>query len=91
VLEGDITFYLEGTVCRASAGDCVFLPRGGEHCYRVVSEMACLLTVYIPAGLEHYVAETRDLNAAANVDIERLVTIAARYGVEITGPPSGAE
>jgi quercetin dioxygenase-like cupin family protein len=91
VLEGDLTFYLEGTVCRASAGDCVFLPRGSEHCYRVGSENACLLTAYIPAGIEHYVTETRDLNEAANVDIERLVTIAARYGVEITGPPPEAE
>jgi quercetin dioxygenase-like cupin family protein len=84
VLEGELTYYVDGTRCRIRAGSSIFLPRGEEHGYRVESGVARLLTVVTPAGLEGYYAELGGGDAEA--DIERLVTVAARYGVEITGP-----
>ena len=88
VLEGVITVYADGTLYRLPAGSCLFLSRGGEHGYRVESGEARLLTVLLPAGLEGYYRELSATDAAP--DIERVVTVAARYGVEITGPAIAA-
>lgn len=85
VREGQVTFYMEGEPCPVPAGGCLYLPRGGEHGYRVESEQAHLLTVVMPGGLEGYYLELGECEA--EVDIERVVTVAAGYGIEITGPP----
>jgi quercetin dioxygenase-like cupin family protein len=87
VLEGELTFHVDGTQRRMRAGSSIFLPRGEEHGYSVESREARLLTVVTPAGLEGYYAELGGREAES--DIERMVTVAARYGVEITGPPPG--
>lgn len=87
VLEGELTFYMDGEPRRLRAGDCLLLPWGVEHGYQVESEAARLLTVVLPSGLEGFYRELDEDAGAA--DIERLVTIAARYGIEITGPPAG--
>ena len=55
------------------------------------------MVVLVPAGMEGYYAElgvpTNDPDrggaAAPGQDLERLATVAARYGVEITGPAPG--
>ena len=44
----------------------------------------------LPAGLEGYYLELDEASREDGVTVERLVTVAARYGVEITGPPFGA-
>jgi quercetin dioxygenase-like cupin family protein len=84
VLAGHLTFNLCGVPLDAPAGSCVVLPRNVEHSYRVVSEEARLLVIVTPAGLEGYF---REVGAPGPIDIERLVTTAACYGVTITGPP----
>jgi hypothetical protein len=53
------------------------------------SAEASLLVLLMPAGLENFFNELRQLSPSeegANLQIEQLITIAARYGVEITGP-----
>ncbi|MDQ4099332.1 MAG: cupin domain-containing protein [Chloroflexota bacterium] len=89
VLAGELTFYVNGERRRVLTGECLLLRRGVEHGYRVESEEACLLTVVMPSGLESYFLELD--KDAGTVDIERLVTVAARYGIEITGPPPAAD
>ena len=84
VLEGELTFYVATETLRAAAGTCVVLPRGVEHGYAVGSAGARLLVVLAPAGLEGYFDETSA--ALGEVDVERLIAVAARYGVAITGP-----
>ena len=95
VLEGELTYYVDEETHNATAGTCVFLPRGCEHTFSVESDEARLLVILVPAGLEGYF---RDLgrptsgpdgpaSADGRVDAELLVTVAARYGVEVTGPP----
>jgi hypothetical protein len=59
------------------------LPRGIEHYYVVESDPARLLVVVTPAGLERCLEEVR---STGRMTVERLITIAARYGVTITGP-----
>ena len=91
VLEGELTYYVDEATHNATAGMCVFLPRGCEHTFSVESEEARLLVMVVPAGLEDFYEELDGKGTGANADIERLVTIAARYEVEITGPPLSTE
>ena len=87
VLEGEVTFALNDEHLPRSTGSCVVLPAGHEHAYAIESEEARLLVITVPAGLEDLYRELGGLNGAGRSDVERLVTVAARYGVEITGPP----
>jgi quercetin dioxygenase-like cupin family protein len=83
VLEGELTFHLGDEVHQAREGSCLVLPRGIEHSYVVESGPARLLVAVTPAGLEGLLEEVTRIDRA---DIERLITVAARYGITITGP-----
>ena len=87
VLDGELTYYLGEREHRARARSCLFLPRGGELGFVVETQEAHLLTLVLPAGLEGYYVELDAAGREADVTVERLVSVAARYGVEITGPP----
>ncbi len=93
VLEGRVRFYAGGKLLDCPAGTCLYLPRGCEHSFTVESQEARLLVMVSPPGLEGYYrelsrgVEAEDATRAGGMqDVERLVTIAARYGVAITGP-----
>jgi quercetin dioxygenase-like cupin family protein len=88
ILAGRVRFAIDGVTRECAAGDCVVLPRGGEHAYRVASATALPLVVVVPAGLEGYFREPgRPIRRRAGAGaLERLVAAAARYGVAITGP-----
>jgi quercetin dioxygenase-like cupin family protein len=88
VLTGTITFFVGGARLPGTAGSCVLLPRGQEHSYRVESDAARMLVAVAPAGFEASYREVAWSGDATTV--ERLVAVAARYGVEVTGPPPGA-
>jgi quercetin dioxygenase-like cupin family protein len=85
VVEGEITFHLDGKLRGCAAGAFVFLPKGSEHTYCIESEDARLLVLLMPAGLEGYYREL-DVPVDTEQDVERLITVSARYGVNITGP-----
>jgi quercetin dioxygenase-like cupin family protein len=80
VLEGEITVEVDGEVHRAPTGTLAFLPRGIEHGFVVESERAKMLVMSLPAGLEGYFEEV-------SRPAKSLARIAAKYGIEITGPP----
>ena len=67
VLDGEITFLLDGTTLTGKAGSYVAVPPGVVHSFRVDSETARILNSYVPAGFERTVmelgepAETRTL------------------------------
>ena len=87
VVEGGMTFLRDGERLFAQAGSCVLLPRGRDHTYRVDSDGARLLVALAPAGFEAAYGEVAWGGSQASV--ERLVCVAARHGVEVTGPPLG--
>ena len=87
VLAGEVSFDLDGERLVRPAGTCVVLPARREHAYAVISEEASLLVLAAPAGLEGLYGELGRFAASGGTDVERLVTVAARYGVEVTGPP----
>ena len=87
VLAGKLTYYMDKEARTATAGTWVFLPRGMEHTFTVESDEARLLVMVAPAGLEGFYQELDGDGIDGEGDLERLVTVAARYGVEIIGPP----
>jgi quercetin dioxygenase-like cupin family protein len=96
VLEGELTFWVGGRVIQAPAGSFVYGPRDVPHTFVVSSdEGARFLLVTEPAGFEGFVralsepAATRTLPPPSSQppDLERLVALAAEYGIDVTGPP----
>lgn len=98
IVDGHLTVHVDGRRLPAAAGSCVLLPRGTEHGYTIDSETAHFLMILAPAGAERFLAELHGSGEAAGTmpggesgaAIERLVTVAARHGIDITGPPPHA-
>jgi hypothetical protein len=95
VIEGELTFWVGGQVTIAPAGSFVYGPREVPHTFAVSSEQARFLLVVEPAGFEGFVRAlgqpARQLvippPATEPPDVARMAALAARYGVEILGPP----
>jgi quercetin dioxygenase-like cupin family protein len=95
VTEGELTFWVGGQVIDAPAGSFVYGPRGIPHTFTVTSHEARFLLVAEPAGFEGFMralavpAQVLTLPPATSPppDPERMMAIAAEYGIEILGPP----
>jgi quercetin dioxygenase-like cupin family protein len=95
VMDGEVTFWVDGEVTVAGAGSFVYGPRGIPHTFMVSSDTARFLLVTEPAGFEAFVracAEpATDLvippPATEPPDVDGLVRAAAAHGIEILGPP----
>jgi len=88
VLEGEVTFEVNGERIDRPAGTCLFLPRGTAHTFTVESTDARMLVMLSPAGLEHDAGELAHV-PGCDTDphfIEQMIARAARFGVSITGP-----
>jgi hypothetical protein len=101
--EDETFFVIDGTVhviCGeaeyvVSAGGLAILPMGEPHAFVVTSPTARLLTLAEPAAFEEFVAEVGTVPegpglpppAAEPPDLAALSAIAARYGIDIIGPP----
>jgi quercetin dioxygenase-like cupin family protein len=83
VIEGSLSVWVAGRWVEAPVGTAVFLPRGLEHTFVAATERARVLSFFAPAGFEEFYRET---GAVGSLDVERLVTMAASYDCEITGP-----
>ena len=57
ILEGEITFVVNGENIKGIAGSYVAVPPGAVHSFRVDSETARILNSYVPAGFERTVTE----------------------------------
>ena len=93
LIEGEATFICDGKKVTARAGDFVFGPREVPHGFRIEgSSPARILLWTNPAGFEGVVTEVGEpatklaLPEPTPPDIGRLVTIAAKYGIDILGP-----
>lgn len=95
ILEGEITFTVNGEKIVAKAGTFANMPVGTPHSFKNESgQPARMLISVAPAGLEQMFFEvgvpvepgatTAPLPTKA--DIEKLLTVAPRYGIEIRVP-----
>jgi quercetin dioxygenase-like cupin family protein len=83
VIEGSLSVWVAGEWVEAPAGTALFLPRGAEHALLAETEKARVLSFFAPAGFERFY---REMATVGPLEVERLVTTAARYGCEIAGP-----
>ncbi|MDI5971097.1 cupin domain-containing protein [Streptomyces sp. SL13] len=93
VLEGELRAELDGESYTAGAGGAVFLPRLLAHSFLITSPTARYLTLHTPTGFEAFTREAGTLEdgsgrpSQAPPTSEELRRIAARYDIEIIGPP----
>jgi len=95
VIEGEVTFWVGGQLFDATAGSFVYGPRDVPHTFVVTSREARFILAAEPAGFEDFLrtlAEPARSRTLPPADIEqpgpeRLVAVAAEYGIEILGPP----
>jgi len=95
VLEGEITFTLNGKKVTAPAGAFVQGPRGIPHAFKnETSAPARMLILVSPPGFDKFIAEIAQPVPSfdsppvpvAPGDIEKLLAIAPKYGIEILPP-----
>lgn len=95
VLEGEVTFLLNGAKHVAGPGVHVSVPLRTMHSFKNESaEPARMLIMAAPAGLEEMFFEVgvplsqdaKNAPATSVHEIERLLAASARYGVEILAP-----
>jgi mannose-6-phosphate isomerase-like protein (cupin superfamily) len=93
VLEGDVTFYCGDETFFAGSGSWVFLPKDVPHSFRVGSAGGRLLTFSAPASFADFVKAAGEpaprlvAPPPGPMDLERLMPIATKYGIELLGPP----
>src|SRR3954471_512826 len=97
VVSGEITFFVDGDVIPARAGDVVVAPAGAPRTWRAESDGARWIVLTRVAQLQRYVdfgrASTPPLPDAAAGDwpspeeLQALATMAAANGIELLGPP----
>ena len=93
VLDGRLTLFVGGDRLELEAGDCAVAPRGVPHVYRVESAEARWLGVASPTFGEFVLeasvpAETETIpDGPPAFTPEQLAELAARYGIDVLGPP----
>lgn len=92
ILSGEVEFLCAGQSVRRSVGETLFVPRGEEHCFRVIGEQpARMLTIMTPGGFEGFFDEVKAEGLELPRDLKRAAEIGQKYQLEFTGPPMGAE
>lgn len=90
VLEGEITFYVDGRIVKASAGESAFVPRGVPHCFKNRSTgVARLLALFTPGDIEGFFDYGLPVNDARPSDdhlIRRIGELGPAFGIELLGP-----
>ena len=91
VLEGEISFWLDGQVVHRSAGCAAFVPRGMPHCFKNCSDKpARLLILFTPGDIEGFFDYGKPLaNGSVPPDellMQRITALGSDYGVELIGP-----
>lgn len=94
VLEGELEVLVDKNKFKAGAGAFIHLPKGILHSYQNVGTgPARFLTLMVPAGLEKFFEEVgkpgTDLSSPPQFDeedIDKLLAVAPKYGVEIPPP-----
>lgn len=84
VLAGEVTLHMPGRAVTLQPGDFFLAPRGVPHTYRVGGAPARWLVTSTPGGFERFVDEVA---AGGVTDPAELAAVAARYDIEILGPP----
>lgn len=91
VLEGELTFTVGEKTIKGLPGSCIYVPRQIKHKFKIEgSSPARMLNMYTPAGREQLFIEMsmpadeyKLPSGPIKFDMDRLITTAQKYGVEI--------
>ncbi|WP_034383626.1 quercetin 2,3-dioxygenase [Deinococcus sp. YIM 77859] len=93
LLEGEVEFQVGDVTYDMARGDCVFLPRGIPHAFKLRSPTAHMLVLLTPGGFERFFLTlarpwANDPAPPTPEDFTQLLTEARRYGIEwvVPGP-----
>jgi quercetin dioxygenase-like cupin family protein len=85
VLDGEITFEIDGQRTILRTGGSAFVPRGTAHTFKnFCDSSAKLLVMVTPGGFQQFFEELAELLSPDMSRIERLMN---DYGIELLGPP----
>jgi quercetin dioxygenase-like cupin family protein len=100
VIDGHVELTIDGELHVAGAGSAFWLARRSVHGFVVASPRARFLTLHSPAGSARFVTEagtpalivdgereSHQPDTVVQRSPDRLAKIAAKYGIEIVGPP----
>lgn len=95
VLEGELTIWVAGEVIQAQSGSFAFGPRDVPHTFTVSSDEARFLHVTEPGGFDGFMRALAKPAPFLELpptditppDLDRLLAVAAEYGIEVLGPP----
>jgi quercetin dioxygenase-like cupin family protein len=80
IVEGKVSFLLNGTWTDMFPGDCVYAPRGSVHAFKNTTDQTIRVFINIaPSGLERFFAEAAEWWATPERDVSRLAAIEAKY------------
>lgn len=90
MLTGDTEFWLEGERFTRSPGETVFVPRGKEHTFHVISDIPSRhLVILTPGGFEGFFAEMSAGKFRIPEDMPAIEESGKRHHLSFTGPPLG--
>jgi quercetin dioxygenase-like cupin family protein len=90
VLEGEYSVFIGDEVIAGIPGTWVWGPRDVPHGYEVHTPHGRHISLTTPAGFEAFFEEVADLATPSSDPrnaMSQLAAVAARYGVELLGPP----
>ena len=95
VLEGTITYHIGDDAIEGRAGSFFYIPEGTVEFFEPTGDSpARLLVIYIPGGMDQFFREAGETAPShelppppdAPPDIERIVEIGRRFGMDIQTP-----
>jgi mannose-6-phosphate isomerase-like protein (cupin superfamily) len=88
ILEGTFAFQIGDLALTATPGWFMTAPKGVPHSYKNIGTTpAKMLAFFVPAGMENFFEDLSKLTAAGTLDIDSIVTVAAKQGIEVVSPP----
>jgi quercetin dioxygenase-like cupin family protein len=88
ILEGTFAFQIGDRAMTATAGWFMTAPKGVPHSYKNIGTTpARMLTLFVPAGIENFFEDLSKLTAAGTLDIDSIVAVSAKQGIEVVPPP----
>jgi mannose-6-phosphate isomerase-like protein (cupin superfamily) len=93
VVEGEFVFEVDGERFHAGPGASVFAPKGTAHRFQNCGATpGRLLVIVQPAGLDAFFTDIDEAaRGAREPDLDVVVPIFKKYGLELLGPPISAE
>jgi hypothetical protein len=83
-----IAFGIGDRALTATPGWFMTAPKGTPHSYKNIGTTpARMLTLFVPAGIENFFEDLSKLTAAGILDIDSIIAISAKQGIEVVPPP----